>query len=273
MTVQEEKTRVAVAGAAGRMGRKVLETLLDTPGVTLTGALTLPEESWVGLDVGPLLGRETTGVSATGDPARAFQDAQVVIDFSSPQGLLSFLPLLREKRIPLVSGITGLEQDHVAGLDSLAREVPVLWAPNMSLGANLLAALARQAARRLGQGFDLEILELHHRHKQDAPSGTALHLAQVASQARGVDDPHVTLRPRGTIGARGGVDEVGVGVLRGGDVVGEHTVYFFGAGERVEIAHRVVDRTAFARGAVRAAQWLVHRPPGRYSMAHVLDLE
>ncbi len=271
--MNRESLPVAVAGAAGRMGRMVVQALLETPGMRISGALTLPDEPWIGQDLGVVTGRPPLGVRVTANPETAFRDAHVVIDFTTPGALDAFLPAVRATENALVSGTTGLEDAQFAALETLAGEVPVLWAPNMSLGANLLKALARQAAACLGPAFDLEILDIHHRHKRDAPSGTALALAHAASAARGEPDPDVVLRRRGVIGPRGGTGQAGVGVLRGGDVVGEHTVYFFGTGERIELTHRVADRMAFARGAVRAARWLAERTPGLYTMDQVLELD
>ncbi len=270
MRQADDKLAVAVAGASGRMGRMVIRAVLEAPDMRLTGALTAPGEPWVGGDAGALAGREPLGISVTADPQEAFEGAEVVIDFSTPAAVSAFLPAIRTSRAALVSGTTALDSDQFAALEALSTELPVLWAPNLSVGANLIRHLARQAATRLGPGYDLEVLDIHHRHKHDAPSGTALGIAQAVSDARGEPDPDIVLRRRGIIGPRGGVEQVGVGVLRGGNVVGEHTIFFFGDGERIEIAHKVTDRMAFALGAIRAARWLVGQEPALYTVDDVL---
>ncbi|MFO7156481.1 MAG: 4-hydroxy-tetrahydrodipicolinate reductase [Pseudomonadota bacterium] len=255
-------TRAVLVGIGGRMGEEILrlapEMQVQVVAGTGTGRRVPESAARLGIPVETDLGRALD------------RGADVVIDFSSPEGCAVAARICAERGVPLVSGTTGLDEAGFALLRETAQRVPVLHAPNMSVGIQLLLRLVEETARALGEGFDVEILEAHHRHKKDAPSGTALRLAETVAAALGRD-----LREDGRFGREGLVGprparEIGVLALRGGDVVGEHTVYFFGEGERLELTHRASSRSAFARGALRAARWIVGRPPGLYGMRDVL---
>ncbi|NNM62134.1 MAG: 4-hydroxy-tetrahydrodipicolinate reductase [Steroidobacteraceae bacterium] len=261
--------RLTVFGVTGRMGQSVLRALVDTPGFALAGAVASAGSVRVGRDAafeGP-----ESGVAVTADVDIALRTATVAIDFSLPLAVGAHAAACAQARVPLVVGATGLEAEALAALREAARKIPVLIAPNMSIGVALLERLVRIASRSLGEDFDAEILEAHHRMKRDAPSGTALHLGEAIASARGrpLDELAVLDRQTETGPRRGGT--IGFSVLRGGDIVGEHTVIFAGEGERLELMHRAGDRMIFARGALRAAAWLVGRAPGSYGMQDVLD--
>jgi 4-hydroxy-tetrahydrodipicolinate reductase len=247
-------------------------TVLETPGARLAGGSERPGHEAVGADLGQLVGGAAAGAAIGGDPAEMFAAADVVIDFTTPELILAHVGLALDCGIALVVGTTGLKPEHEAALDEAAAKVAVVQAANMSVGVNLLLGLARQVAAILDDGFDIEIVEMHHRHKVDAPSGTALALGKAAAAGRGVALDDVAVRARdGMIGPRP-KGQIGFATLRGGDVVGEHTVVFAGEGERIELTHKASSRAIFARGAVRAALWTQGRPPGRYSMRDVLGL-
>jgi 4-hydroxy-tetrahydrodipicolinate reductase len=255
---------IAVCGATGRMGREVLRLCLEAEDLTLVGACAGPDDPRLGEDAGLLAGVQTSGVAVTDDVAAALLGAQVVVDFSLPAGFDRLVRLAARQGVAVVSGTTGLRDD--AALADAASKIPVLWAPNMSLGIQVLSELVAEAARKLGPAFDIEITEVHHRKKVDAPSGTALRLAEAAQAVRPLRS--VTGR-QGNVGARE-EDEIGVFGLRGGDVIGDHSVFFLGLGERLELTHRATNRELFAQGALRAARWIAGRPAGRYSLADVL---
>ncbi len=258
------KPALAVLGASGRMGRAVLR-LAHEAGLTIACAVAGDAD---GRDAGDLAGIGALGVRVTSDiSAVAGSGADVLVDFSAPAALRAVCGACAEARIALVSGTTGLDAAAEDGLDRASREIPVLWEPNMSVGVHVLSALVERAAALLGPSYDIEVVEAHHRGKVDAPSGTARRLADVARGARGAGrDVHGR---EGRPGPRK-ADEIGVHAVRGGDVVGDHTVYFLGEGERIELVHRASSRDLFARGALRAAAWLADRPPGRYTLRDVL---
>ena len=265
--------RIGVLGCAGRMGRAVMAELLASPGVDLAGGVELPGHLALGQDLGVLAGSEAIGQTASDDADALLAAADVVIEFSTPAATVAHAELAAANGTGHVIGTTGLGPDQAARITEAAARTPILWAANMSLGINLLLGLAEQVARALGpDAFDVEILELHHKHKVDAPSGTALALGAAVARGRGVTLAEVADRGRdGLTGARK-AGAIGFAALRGGDAVGDHSVIFAGAGERLELTHRASDRGIYARGAVRAAQWLHGRPPGLYGMAEVLGL-
>ena len=263
---------IGIAGCAGRMGRMLAATVLETRGARLAGGSERPEHEAVGADLGQLAGAAATGARVEGDPARMFAAADVVIDFTTPELILAHVGLALDHGTALVIGTTGLKPEHEAALGRAAAKVAVVQAANMSVGVNLLLGLARQVAAILDDGFDIEIVEMHHRHKVDAPSGTALALGKAAADGRAVVLDDVAVRARdGIVGPRP-KGQIGFATLRGGDVVGEHTVIFASEGERIELTHKASSRAIFARGAVRAALWTEGRAPGRYSMRDVLGL-
>jgi 4-hydroxy-tetrahydrodipicolinate reductase len=264
--------KIAVLGAAGRMGRALTRVLAETPGCVIAGGVETKGSPFVGRDIGEVAGLEPVGVAITDDPLPVFAHVDGVLDFTTPASTLAFAALSAQSRIVHVIGSTGLSAPDEAKIEAAARHATIVKAGNMSLGVNLLAVLTAQVAKALGPEFDIEILELHHRHKRDAPSGTSLMLGRAAADARDIslDDRGVRTRD-GEIGPRREGD-IGFAALRGGDVVGEHRVIFAGPGERLELAHIATDRGIFARGAVKAALWARGKAPGLYSMQDVLGL-
>jgi 4-hydroxy-tetrahydrodipicolinate reductase len=256
--------RLAVCGATGRMGRTVIRLCQEAGDIDLVGASAGPGDPHLGEDAGTLAGAGVLGVAVTDDMGAALLGAEVVIDFSLPAALHELTRHAARQNVAIVSGTTGLANPRL--LDEAAARIPILWAPNMSLGVQVLSELAAEAARRLGPAFDIEITEIHHNKKVDAPSGTAVRLGDAIREVR-------PLRPlsgrEGIVGARSN-DELGILALRGGDVIGDHTVHFFGPGERLEITHRATSRELFAHGAIRAARWLAGKPARRYSLSDVL---
>jgi 4-hydroxy-tetrahydrodipicolinate reductase len=246
--------------------------VLGAPGLVLAGGVERHGHPDLGKDLGLLAGLDSCGSTVGDDVAALAAAADALIEFSSPEATLANAAICAAHGCAHVIGTTGLSVEQESELRRHAARTPIVWAPNMSLGVNLLLGLVEQVARALDPSFDIEILEMHHRHKADAPSGTALALGRAAARGRGVELDTVARRARdGITGARG-QGEIGFAVLRGGDVVGEHRVLFVGPGERLELAHVATERRIYARGAVRAAQWAVGRPPGLYGMAEVLGL-
>jgi 4-hydroxy-tetrahydrodipicolinate reductase len=264
--------RLVVTGAAGRMGRMLVKTIEETPGVALAAAIERSGSPAIGEDAGLLAGVGATGVTISDDPLAALLSADGVVDFSAPAATVEIAALAAQARIAHIVGTTGLSQDDLNRLAAAARHAPIVRSGNMSLGVNLLAKLVRDAARALGQEFDIEIVEMHHRMKVDAPSGTALLLGEAAAQGRGVALSEHSERGRdGITGARKR-GAIGFASLRGGTVIGEHSVIFAGDGERITLAHHAEDRALFARGALKAALWARGRKPGLYAMADVLGI-
>lgn len=265
--------RLVVVGAAGRMGRMLIRAIDQAEGCRLVAAIERAGSAALGADAGVLAGLPSLGVAVTSDTAAAFAAADAVLDFTAPEATIAFADLAAEAGILHVVGTTGLEPAHLARLAEAARRTPIIRSGNMSLGVNLLAALVRKVAATLGTDWDIEIVEMHHRMKVDAPSGTAVLLGEAAAQGRAVDlaQHRVAVRD-GITGARE-PGTIGFAALRGGTVVGDHKVIFAGAGERLELAHVAEDRSLFAQGAVKAALWGRGRAPGLYSMADVLGLD
>jgi len=264
--------RLVVAGAAGRMGRMLIKTIAETSGVTLAAAFARPGAAALGEDAGALAGVGPIGVVVGDDPAAAMADADGVVDFTTPAASVETAALAAQARVALVVGTTGLSEADLASLAAAARHAPIVRSGNMSLGVNLLARLVRDAARALGQEYDVEIVEMHHRMKVDAPSGTALMLGEAAATGRGVTLAGHSERARDGIAGPRKPGAIGFASLRGGAVIGDHTVIFAGDGERLELTHRAENRVLFARGALKAALWARGRKPGLYSMADVLGL-
>jgi 4-hydroxy-tetrahydrodipicolinate reductase len=262
--------RVAIIGAAGRMGRAMLQVASEFPELTIVAALVSPASALLGQDAGELATGRASDVPLSSDLPAALVRADVAIDFSNAQATRTHLSACRSAHRPLLIGTTGFGADLTPALEEASREIPLLVAPNTSLGVSLLVELVRTAARALPAGFDIEILEAHHRTKRDAPSGTALALGRAAAEGR--EQPFEKLaapgRASGTARAEG---EIGFAVVRGGDIVGEHTVLFAGPGERLSLGHQATDRAIFARGALQAASWLASRPPGRYFMRDLVS--
>lgn len=261
-------TKIGIIGCAGRMGKMLVAAVLENKECVLSGGVEHPGSKAVGQG----LGVGVPGLVVGDDPRALFAASDAVIDFSSPTATADNAALAAESGKALIVGTTGLGPEHLSSLSAAGKRSAIVQAPNMSLGVNLLFALVEQVARILDDSYDIDIVEMHHRHKVDAPSGTALGLGQAAALGRGVNLEDVAQRVRdGLIGPRK-AGEIGFATLRGGDVVGEHTVIFAADGERVEITHKASDRTIFARGAVRAAIWAKGKPPGLYTMRDVLGL-
>lgn len=258
------RLRVLVAGAMGRMGERLCALLADDPALTLGAALERPDH--------PALGRELTpGVRLTENAAEALTSVDIAIVFANPAGSLALVRLAAGAGVACVVGTTGFSPEERKQIEALAQRIPIVLAANFSVAVNVLFHLTREAARLLGDGYDAEVLELHHAAKVDAPSGTALRIAEAIREGRSLGESRLVLAREGETGARArGV--IGVQALRGGDNPGEHTVMFLGRGERVELVHRSATRDHFAQGALRAASWLSGRPPGLYDMEQVLGL-
>ncbi len=263
---------IGIVGCAGRMGRMLISTVLETGGASLAGGTERPGSDAVGKDLGVLAGADDVGV-AVGDDTRAlFEASDVVIDFTVAATTRDHVTLAAKTGTALVIGTTGLSDEDHAAIDTAAKSICIVQAGNMSVGVNLLLGLVEQAAAALGDDYDIEVLEMHHRHKVDAPSGTALMLGEAAAAGRKVDLKDKAQRVRdGHTGARKAGD-IGFATLRGGGVVGEHSVIFASEKDRIEITHKAADRALFATGAVRAALWCGGRAPGRYTMRDVLGL-
>lgn len=265
--------RIAVMGAAGRMGKTLIEAVQQAAGAELTAAIDRPDSSLIGADVGELAGLGRLGVNLAGDLQDVLQDFDVLIDFTHPSVTLQNLEICRAAGKAMVIGTTGFTPEQKQRLLGAAADVPVVFAANFSVGVNLCLKLLDMAARVLGDEVDIEIIEAHHRHKVDAPSGTALRMGEVVAEALGRDLHKVAVYGReGQTGAR--VREtIGFATVRAGDVVGDHTVLFAADGERVEITHKASSRMTFARGAVRSALWVKGRAPALYDMQDVLELD
>jgi 4-hydroxy-tetrahydrodipicolinate reductase len=264
--------KIAVVGAAGRMGQMLIRQIAHSEGCTLAGASEASGSKAIGRDAGEVAGIEANKVKIVADSAAAIGAADVVIDFTVPAATIAHARIAADQGVSVVIGTTGLDPQQTAAIHDCAKKVPILWAANMSLGINILMALVEKTASLLDPGYDIEVLEMHHRHKIDAPSGTALALGRSAAAGRKVRLEDVWRRSRdGHTGARP-AGEIGFATLRGGEEVGVHTVMFAAAGERLELSHRSFSRETYASGAVRAALWLQGRKPGLYGMKDVLGL-
>lgn len=263
---------IGVIGAAGRMGRALVREVAATEACRLSAACERPGHEAIGADAGIVAGLEKLNVAIGDDAERVFRDADAVLEFTSPEATVAHAAMAARHGSAHVIGTTGLSEKDQSALKRSASETAIVWAPNMSLGVNLLIALTEQVARSLGDAFDIEIVEMHHRHKVDAPSGTALALGEAAAKGRDVALDAVSERGRDGVTGPRAKGAIGFAVLRGGDVVGEHTVMFAGAGERVALTHKATDREIFAAGAVRSALWAAGRKPGFYGMRDVLGL-
>ncbi|CAD5373150.1 dihydrodipicolinate reductase [Rubrivivax sp. A210] len=264
--------KIAIAGASGRMGHMLIEAVLASGDCTLAGALDIAGSPALGQDAGAFAGR-ATGITITSDLRQGLAGADVLIDFTRPEGTLAHLAVCRELGVRAVIGTTGFTPAQKAELAAHGQHLALVWAPNMSVGVNVMLRLLDQAARALGEGYDIEVVEVHHKHKVDAPSGTALAMGEAVARARGVSlDTHGVFARHGHTGERP-AGAIGFATLRGGDIVGEHTVMFAGTGERIEISHKSGSRANYAEGSLRAARFLAGRAPGAYGMGDVLGLE
>jgi len=264
--------KVVVAGAAGRMGCRLVSLVRESSALTLAGALEGTGHQSLGDDAGITAGAGHAGIPITDDLAALMKQGEVVIDFSAPRATLEHLRIVAQHRRAMVIGTTGFSVSELDELKSLAQQIPCVFSPNMSVGVNLIYKIIGEMAKTLGDEYDIEVIEAHHRLKKDAPSGTALKMAEILAQSVNRDLNQVGVYARkGLIGERVR-DEIGIQTIRAGDIVGDHTVLFGGMGERIEVTHRASSRDTFARGALRAAQWVVPQYPGLYDMIDVLGL-
>jgi len=264
---------VVITGASGRMGQMLIKTVAESDKVTLVGAVERAGHDWVGRDVGEAMGGAANGVIVTDDALEAFAKARIVIDFTAPAATLAFAELAAQARVVHVIGTTGMTDADIAALEPASRHATIVRAGNMSLGVNLLVQLTKRVAAALDEDFDIEVIEAHHHHKVDAPSGTALMLGEAAAEGRGVNLSDVRDDARNGITGARERGHIGFSNIRGGDIVGEHDVLFAGAGERIVLRHLATDRAIFARGAVKAAIWGLDQGPGAYDMLDVLGLK
>ncbi len=263
--------KIAIPGATGRMGKTLIQAIAAADDMLLAAALARPDSPAIGKDAGEVAGVERLGVPVTAS-LEGSPDFDLLIDFTLPEASRQWLDFCRHHHKPIVIGTTGLGRADISAIQSAATEIPVVFAPNMSVGVNLVLKLLETAARVLGDEVDVEIIEAHHRHKVDAPSGTALRMGEVVARQLGRD-----LKQCAIYGREGNTGErdrrtIGFATIRAGDIVGEHTVLFAGEGERLEITHKASSRMTFAKGAVRAARWLMAQNPGLYDMQDVLGL-
>lgn len=266
-------TKIIMGGAAGRMGQCILSCAVDDPNFEIAGGTESPGSPALAGSVGDILGRPELFAPVKGDPGEIPEaDGAIVIHFSEPSATIAQLDWSVDRGLGVVIGTTGLSPDQIGTIRSVSEKIPVVYAPNMSIGVNTLFKIVGQVARILGEAYDIEITEMHHRFKKDAPSGTAVRLGEIAAEARGGSYEEKVVNGRcGMVGERP-VGQIGMHALRGGDVVGEHTVSFTTLGERLELTHKAHSRETFARGALRAAAFLRERKPGLYDMQDVLGL-
>ncbi|RMG02123.1 MAG: 4-hydroxy-tetrahydrodipicolinate reductase [Nitrospirae bacterium] len=264
---------VTVAGITGRMGNRIASLCLDNPEIELYAGFERPGHEKTGEDIGVLLGRGEIGIPLVDNIEKVIDGTDVIIDFTSVNSTLNNLRVASEKKKAMVIGTTGFSKEDISEIEALAKTIPCVMAPNMSVGVNLMFKIVTEVARVLGDDYDIEIIEAHHRMKKDAPSGTALKLAQLIADAldRNLDEVAIYAR-KGLIGERTS-KEIGIQTIRAGDIVGEHTVMFATTGERLEITHKASSRDTFAKGAVRAALWIYGKEPGLYNMHDVLGLK
>ncbi len=267
----DTKRRISIAGASGRMGRMLIEAVRASGDCELVGALDIAASPSIGTDATAFAGT-TSGVLITADLQRGLSGADVLIDFTRPEGSLAHLAVCRELGINAVIGTTGFSAGQKAAIDVAAREIAIVMAPNMSVGVNVTLKLLEMAARALATGYDIEIVEAHHRHKVDAPSGTALKMGEVIAQALGRDLADCAVYGRHGLTGERDPSSIGFAAIRGGDIVGDHTVLFAGTGERIEITHKSSSRATYAQGSLRAARFLAGRTAGLFDMFDVLGL-
>jgi len=265
--------KIAVCGAAGRMGQRIINSITEAEGVVFAAALERPGHPLAGQDAGLIAGCGELGVTISDDLNGVIGACDVLIDFTAPKVSLKNLEACALKKKSIVIGSTGFTPEERALAVELAREIPVVLAPNMSVGVNVCFKILKDIAKTLGDDFDVEIVEAHHRLKKDAPSGTAVRMGEVVAEALGRDYNKVANFHREGITGERTREEIGMQTIRGGDIIGEHTVYFIGMGERIELSHRAMTRDMFSRGSVRAAKWVVSQKPGLYDMQDVLGLK
>ncbi|WP_370262483.1 4-hydroxy-tetrahydrodipicolinate reductase [Limnobacter sp.] len=264
--------KIAIAGASGRMGKTLIEAVIQHPDCSLAGAFDLPAATCLGRDAGDFMGAQT-GILITDNIESALQGADVLIDFTRPEGTLKHLEICQRLGVKAVIGTTGFEPKQLEQLKSFAKHMAMVWSPNMAVGVNATFKLLEVAAKILNQGYDIEIIEAHHNKKVDAPSGTALRMGEVIAQSIGVDLKDVGVFAREGITGERQHGTIGFSTIRGGDIVGDHTVLFAGTGERIEITHKSASRMTYAQGSIRAASYLMQHPTGMFDMQDVLGLK
>ena len=269
--VNDTPYRIGVAGASGRMGRMLIEAVQATDDCVLAGALDIPGSPAVGLDASAYMGHNS-GVHIASDLAQGLAQAQFLIDFTRPEGTIAHLRHCRDHGIKVVIGTTGFSDEQKAEIADAARDIAIVMAPNMAVGVNVVFSLLRQAAKALATGYDIEIIEAHHRHKVDAPSGTALKMGEVVADALGRDLKECAIYGREGVTGERDPSTIGFATVRGGDIVGDHTVLFAGIGERIEITHKSSSRATYAQGALRAVRFLAAHKTGMFDMFDVLGL-
>ena len=265
--------KVAVTGAAGRMGQRIISLVTAAEGLVVSGAVEMPIHKAIGQDAGITAGCGMLDLKITDSLERALQESDILIDFTFPEVTLKNAAVCCELGKRMIIGSTGFTPQQRAELARYAEAIPIVFAPNMSVGVNVCFKILKDIAKTLGDDFDVEIVELHHNRKKDSPSGTAVRMGEIAAEALGRDYRNVANYHREGMCGERSHDEIGMQTVRGGDIVGEHTVYFIGMGERIELTHRAMSRDMFARGAVRAATWLADKSPGLYDMQDVLELK
>jgi 4-hydroxy-tetrahydrodipicolinate reductase len=270
-TAQASAHRIAIAGASGRMGRMLIEAVQNADDAVLAGALDIEGSPALGADAAAFLG-QTSGVNITSDLRAGLKDAKYLIDFTRPEGTLAHLRVCRELGVNLIIGTTGFTDEQKAEIQDAARDIAIVMAPNMSVGVNVVLKLLAQAAKALKEGYDIEIIEAHHRHKVDAPSGTALKMGEVVADAIGRDLKECAVYGREGVTGERDPSTIGFATVRGGDIVGDHTVLFAGIGERIEITHKSSSRATYAQGSLRAVRFLAHQPHGLFGMDDVLGM-
>ena len=268
---QPDRIGVVVAGACGRMGQMLVEAVLASPDMRLVGALDHPSSTALGIDAGAFAGR-TTGVTIQSDVAQALSGAQVLIDFTRPEGTMLHVAAAAAAGVSVVIGTTGFSDEQKAQLQKASQTISLVMAPNMSVGVNVTLKLLEMAAKAMPEGYDIEIIEAHHRHKVDAPSGTALKMGEVVAHALGRDLKDCAVYGREGVTGERDPSTIGFATIRGGDIVGDHTVLFAGTGERIEITHKSSSRATYAQGSLRAARFLADKPTGLFDMFDVLGL-
>lgn len=263
---------IAIAGASGRMGQMLIDAVRAADDCSLAGALDIAGSPSLGLDAGAFSG-QATGVLITADVREGLKNSQALIDFTRPEGTLAHLQVCRELGVAAVIGTTGFSDEQKAEIAEIAKSIPIMMAPNMSVGVNVTLKLLEMAAKALATGYDIEIVEAHHRHKVDAPSGTALKMGEVIADALGRDLRECAVYERYGVTGERDPSSIGFATIRGGDIVGDHTVLFAGTGERIEISHKSSSRATYAQGSLRAVRFLAGRAPGLYDMFDVLNLK
>lgn len=266
------KTKIVIAGATGRMGHALLQGVFEDESLQLYGALDRAGSPNIGRDAGELFGK-STGVYISADAGKTLQGADVLIDFTRPEAGMDYLEICQRHHVKHIIGTTGFTVEQKARIAAASKQIAIVFAPNMSVGVTLLINLVEQAAKVLGDGYDIEVVEMHHRHKIDAPSGTALCLGEAAAQGLGQELKDCAIYAREGVTGEREAGKIGFATLRGGDVVGDHTVVFAGIGERVELTHKASSRATFALGALRAAKFLSDKKTGLYDMRDVLNLK